>query len=236
MKKSIKIKRGEIEHHDAHAEEYDHAHGFKTIRREYMQNDFLKWLGKLNKDAVVLEVGGGTGNDAIQVAKRGIDIVTSDISKKMLMVSRRKFRGENLMSFPNFVVCDGEDLPFTSESFDCVMIIATLHHLIDPIKSLREIHRCLKPNGYLIIGTEPNPWQFKLRFLKHSQIGRKIIKIQSKDKSKYTVNGVSPADEITQGFKKKDILDILDLLQNNILRKKEVLLLQSSLPVQQHFK
>lgn len=210
--KKDSIKKCEIQHHDAHAEEYDHAHSCKTIRRRYMQNDFLKWLHRLNKDALVLEVGEGTGNDAIQVAKRGIDIVTSDISKKMLLVSNRKFKKENLMRLANFVVCDGEELPFTDESFDCVMIVGALHHLIDPIQSLEELHRCLKQNGYLIIGTEPNPWQFKLLFLKHSQTGRKIIKFLSKDKNKnkYTVDEVSPVDEITQGFKKKDIMEMLN--------------------------
>ena len=38
------------------------------------------------------------------------------------------------------------------------------------------------------------------------------------------------------GKSKNELLDLLDLLQNNILRKNEVLLFQSSLPVHQHFK
>lgn len=203
---SVAIKRGEIEHHDAHAKEYDSAHNLETVKIKYLHNDFLKWLSKLNKNALVLELGGGTGNDAIKVAKRGFNIITSDISRKSLYICKEKFEKGTLMNLANFIIIDAEALPFIDESIDCVMIVATLHHFVNLNVALQEIYRCLKPGGYLIIGSEPNQWQFKLRSVKRSIIGRKLLKIFNK---KYTIDKTSPADEITKGFKKEDLLKIL---------------------------
>ena len=42
-----------------------------------------------------------------------------------------------------------ENIPFDNESVDFVNIIAVLHHLKHPEKAVEEIHRVLKPGGYV---------------------------------------------------------------------------------------
>ena len=44
----------------------------------------------------------------------------------------------------------GEDIPFPSASFDCVVCTFTLCSVGDPAQTLRELHRILKPGGRLL--------------------------------------------------------------------------------------
>jgi ubiquinone/menaquinone biosynthesis C-methylase UbiE len=49
--------------------------------------------------------------------------------------------------------CDASnsDLPYNDEFFDNISCLDVLEHLIDPEKTLQEIHRIIKPNGTLIV-------------------------------------------------------------------------------------
>jgi SAM-dependent methyltransferase len=51
----------------------------------------------------------------------------------------------------SFVEGYGEKLPYVDNSFDVCLIAATLDHVIAPERVLREIHRCVKPRGNLIL-------------------------------------------------------------------------------------
>ena len=46
-----------------------------------------------------------------------------------------------------FVRGIGEYLPFRSGSFDHIVFVGSLDHMLDPRRALREAERCLKPNG-----------------------------------------------------------------------------------------
>ncbi|RPH95277.1 class I SAM-dependent methyltransferase [candidate division KSB1 bacterium] len=50
---------------------------------------------------------------------------------------------------------DREGLPFEDQSFDFVTCLEVLEHFVFPQNALREIHRVLRPQGYLIL-TVPN--------------------------------------------------------------------------------
>ncbi len=44
-------------------------------------------------------------------------------------------------------ICDAHDLPFEDGSFDLVMAIAVLEHVVDPARCVAEFHRVLRPGG-----------------------------------------------------------------------------------------
>jgi SAM-dependent methyltransferase len=46
------------------------------------------------------------------------------------------------------VICDAQSLPFKNNSLDVVISRSLLEHVIDPLKIISEIDRCLKKNGY----------------------------------------------------------------------------------------
>jgi len=50
-------------------------------------------------------------------------------------------------------VCDAHDLPFPDDSFDAVIADAVLEHVCDPQRCVSEIHRVLRPNGFVVATT-----------------------------------------------------------------------------------
>lgn len=52
---------------------------------------------------------------------------------------------------------DISKMPFTSNSFDVALVCDVLEHVLDPIKVLTEIHRIIKPNGYVLMSI-PNEY------------------------------------------------------------------------------
>lgn len=55
------------------------------------------------------------------------------------------------------VVGSATDIPLGDASFDTVVCTEVLEHVPDPLKALREMHRVLKPGGYLILSA-PMYW------------------------------------------------------------------------------
>src|ERR1043166_1901177 len=51
------------------------------------------------------------------------------------------------------LVCDAHDIPFRSDSFDAVIIQAVLEHVLDPHRCVEELHRILKPQGFVYAET-----------------------------------------------------------------------------------
>ncbi len=56
---------------------------------------------------------------------------------------------------------DVYDLPFSSESVDCVLFMEVIEHLKDPATAVKEIHRVLVPRGRLVLAF-PNDRFFKI--------------------------------------------------------------------------
>ena len=55
-------------------------------------------------------------------------------------------------------ISDLLNLPFGEDTFDAALSIVTLEHVTDPARVLTELHRCLKPGGWLLLIT-PLEWE-----------------------------------------------------------------------------
>lgn len=94
-----------------------------------------------------LEIGCGTGEFARLLSTRAEHLLALDLSPEMIRIAReRSARYANI----SFQVADVLESEFPAERFDCVVSIATLHHL--PMETmLTKMRTALRPGGTLII-------------------------------------------------------------------------------------
>lgn len=88
---------------------------------------------------VVLDVGGGNGALARELAKVGARAVTAD---------RAVYVAE---SRPPVLRCDALLLPFREGSFSGAAALWVLYHVANPRAALAELYRCLRPGGLVAV-------------------------------------------------------------------------------------
>jgi ubiquinone/menaquinone biosynthesis C-methylase UbiE len=108
----------------------------------------------LGKEQEMLDIGCGPGGFLKAIASHcgritGIDITTSFVAECRAMIEGEGIRNATVMQG------SATALPYINNSFDCVMMVDTIHHLDDVTTGLKEVFRVLKPGGTLIV-FEPN--------------------------------------------------------------------------------
>lgn len=101
-------------------------------------------LLKLPVTGRLLDVGGGTGRVSEILIPMVGQLVIADSSFGMLRQAAKK---EGLHS----VQALAHRLPFSSESFDRVMVVDSLHHFARQGQVIQELARVLTPGGRLVI-------------------------------------------------------------------------------------
>lgn len=95
-----------------------------------------------------LMVAAGTGTD-FQFFPPGLAITAIDISSGMIDRARR--RAEVYSGSLTLQVMDAQALEFPDATFDTVVTSCTFCSVPDPLRGLRELYRCLKPGGQLLM-------------------------------------------------------------------------------------
>ncbi|BAZ19843.1 methyltransferase [Kalymmatonema gypsitolerans NIES-4073] len=99
----------------------------------------------------VLDLGCGTGNDVLRLAREGFAVMGMDFSESAVRQGREK--AEKLGLSAQFVVADmAKRLPFDSATFDAVMSNVAMHMFSDKItrELFKEIRRIVRPNGVFV--------------------------------------------------------------------------------------
>lgn len=125
---------------------YDKAMSADKKMYEYIADNIQQ---ALNRDMTVLELACGTGLLSVKIAPLVKHLEATDFSAKMIEQAKKKPRSARL----HFSVQDATALPYTSETFDAVIISNALHIMPDPKKALSEIKRVLNKDGVLIAPT-----------------------------------------------------------------------------------
>lgn len=102
----------------------------------------------------VLDLAGGTGDITRLLAKKiGTQgrIVLADINSSMMSVGRDRLLDEGIILPVQWVQTNAEDLPFSSETFDCVIMAFGLRNVTHKEQALAEIFRSLKRGGRVVI-------------------------------------------------------------------------------------
>lgn len=125
--------------------------------RQHPWEEFAFFTPYVEKGHHILDCGCGNGRLSAFLRNKHVKYVGMDNNEDLLKLAQ--FRHPDA----TFVLADQTKLPFPDGTFDHVWNIAAFHHV--PSKKLRaqtlsEMHRVLKPGGYLML-TVWNLWQKK---------------------------------------------------------------------------
>ncbi|MGM0439672.1 MAG: methyltransferase domain-containing protein [Chlamydiota bacterium] len=96
----------------------------------------------------VLDVGVGTGL-SLEHYPSDCEVVGVDLSSGMLEQAQQKVDRLNLQNI-TLKEMDAQNLEFEDESFDHVLATFVISVVPDPVKTINEMKRVLKPNGNLV--------------------------------------------------------------------------------------
>jgi len=135
-------------------------------------NDFLKACANLNRimarkavldeNAHVIDLGCGNGNTSIWLAKTtgcrvlGVELSGVRVKNAQDALANEESRLKQRVSFEKASVTN---LPFEDESFTHAWSQATIYHVPDKEKALREAHRVLKRDGVFVFDDLLKPRQ-----------------------------------------------------------------------------
>jgi ubiquinone/menaquinone biosynthesis C-methylase UbiE len=102
----------------------------------------------------VLDLGCGTGELVIALAASGMQATGCDISPEMLRIAADE-PSANVVDWVELEP-DWQVLPFRASVFDAVVASSVLEYVDDPVTTLRECHRVLRPGGTALC-TVPDP-------------------------------------------------------------------------------
>jgi tRNA (uracil-5-)-methyltransferase TRM9 len=145
------IKKGIQEVFDAIAEDYS-----RTRTRPWPTTK--EFLDTIPEGSVVLDLGCGPGQNSVELVKRGVSVVGTDLSRRQLNEAHRRMEKER-GSWWNPIQADIVTLPLRDGAADAVLMIAALHHVPtegERNRALMEVHRCLRSGGRALISV----WAF----------------------------------------------------------------------------
>lgn len=122
---------------------------FDSIERVRYEQ-YAPWMPELMgfdkfTGARLLEIGCGMGTDLLQFARGGAVCTGMDLTPRSIAITRSRFA---LYGQPgDFLIGDGERLPFAGAALDVVYSNGVLHHTPDTVGAIREVYRVLRPGG-----------------------------------------------------------------------------------------
>jgi len=93
----------------------------------------------------VLEVAPGPGYLAIEMARRGFEVTTIDISRSFVRIAQENTRHAGVTVDVRHG--NASEMPFADASFDFVVCVAAFKNFSDPVGAIDEIYRVLRPGG-----------------------------------------------------------------------------------------
>jgi ubiquinone/menaquinone biosynthesis C-methylase UbiE len=136
-------------------------------RVSYSSLETMLTQANLPTSGRVLDAGGGTGRVAGAIREYAGEVVVADPSLGMLRQADRTRFG--------LACSNSEALPFPNDSFERVIMVDALHHVIHQGQTAREMYRVLKPGGRIVI-EEPDIRKFGIKLI---AIGEKLLLMRS---------------------------------------------------------
>ena len=122
------------------------------IRRSYIDDpfSFLVASSLVKPNAVAVDVGAGTGELLLLLAKKAAKVIGVDSSEKMLEACGQRV-GEAGAANIELRLGSAEALPLQDGECDAAFSSMVLHHLGEPALGVREMARVVKTGGKIVI-------------------------------------------------------------------------------------
>ncbi|HEX6710242.1 MAG TPA: class I SAM-dependent methyltransferase [Rubrobacter sp.] len=121
----------------------------RRFERVPEDNWLKRWQTVLesSRDAPILELGCGSGQDARYLAELGFAVIATDFSEEALELTRRCAPDARLENVD--LTCG---LPYSDASFRVIVASLSLHYFpwLKTLEILDEVRRCLEPHGHLL--------------------------------------------------------------------------------------
>ena len=138
---------------DSVANNYDLMNDLMSFGMHRFWKKYTTEISGINKNDVVLDLAGGTGDMAYRFSKiigpKG-RLILCDINNSMLTEGRKKLIDKGVINI-DFIQANAEKLPFKENHFDCVNIAFGLRNVTDKELALKQIYKILKKGGRLLI-------------------------------------------------------------------------------------
>jgi ubiquinone/menaquinone biosynthesis C-methylase UbiE len=144
------------------------AHAMKAYKGIGMEGGIARWYDKATRRdmpefvglaariaalvparATVLEVAPGPGFLAIELARRGLEVLAVDISKAFVDIARRNAAVAGVK--PRFELGDAAALPVADGTADFAVCRAAFKNFSQPVRALAEMRRVLRPSGTALL-------------------------------------------------------------------------------------
>jgi len=125
---------------------------FSSLRARAARSEFARRLDEsIPGDALVLEMGCGTGQLSLFLAGADRTVVGADLARPSLELAREA--GDRYgVSGVHFVETDLRAPGLARGAFDVVICSGVLHHTPDPRTAFASVARLVRPGGVLVIG------------------------------------------------------------------------------------
>lgn len=137
---------------DSVASKYDVMNDLMSMGLHRAWKAYTVAVANLREGDRVLDIAGGTGDLARAFARRvgpSGQVVHTDINEAMLRTGRDRLLDDGL-ALPT-TICDAEQLPFRSGSFDLVSVAFGLRNMTHKELALAEMARVLREGGRLLV-------------------------------------------------------------------------------------
>lgn len=172
---------------------------WNRLERHKLEFDMMKkyFAQYLKQNSKILDAGGGPGRIAIYLTQLGHKVTLLDLSSENLKFAKKKAE-EKHISINGYIHANILELnEQVEDSFDCVLCLGPLYHLIDETDRIKAVSNCLeklKPGGLFfaafissyapiqdfIVNYPENVVGFKSNLLKYLEEGINIVSEKNK--------------------------------------------------------